>query len=410
VIDNDDLRWLDRIYDYFDQTPHNIDEQVDHLLIDKALEAKQHLISKRQQRTPYKPRKKISWSKIILPLISLAVVFGLLLTTLPVFYGEDFDVTVSIEPLDPVEGDLMYLNATIPASYNITQVWANISGIETINLTVIANITVGNRTAEQLWQGTWLFNNLSAGDHLVTISAIDRNQTLYQTTYRWTIPSNETQNETQNETKDESPDNNQTQNDTTPPIDDGDTNDTQPPSNVTDETIATPIDLIVNPQQEQRYILPGTSFSVERTIRTAEDAETIFAPLYTDGLTLQKVEIIGINSTQQNKQSVATTNLFTNDASRANDIQTQATTLVNNLGTKAEGLNRGVYTSLQPQPRHPLKKSRQATHPHPVAFPTSSSTRTMSPRSTLKAAPGGTAIGITASSLPSIPHKLMQIW
>ncbi len=357
MIGRDDLRWLDRLQDYFDQTPHDIDEQVDRLFIDKTLETKKDLISKRQHRTPSKPRPKLSWSKIILPLISLALVFGLLLTTLPVFYGGgDFDIGVSIEPIDPVEGDIIYFNATIPASYNITDAWANISGIETINLTVVANTTIDNHIATRLWQGTWLFHNLSAGDHLITLSAVDYNQTFYQTTYRWTIASNVSGNEseetpegnvTQNDTT--QPDNNQTQNDTTPPIDDGYTNDTQPPTNVSDDTITAPTDLIVNPQQEQRYILPGASFYVERTISTAEDAETIFAPLYSDGLALEKIEIIGANATQETVRSVATATLFSKDVSFANTIQTQATTLVNNLGAKADGLNRGVYTSLQPQ-------------------------------------------------------------
>ncbi len=208
MIGNDDLRWLDRLHTN-SSTRHDIDDRVDRLFIDKTLEANTHRIKKHQQPTTSKPRKKTPLTKIILPLVSVAIIVAMILSILPIFYGGDFDISVSIEPLNPVEGDLIYLNATIPASYNITDAWANISGIKTINLTMVANTTVGNRTTDQLWQGTWFLHNLSAGDHLITISAIGRNQTFYQTTYRW-LDSNVSGNESE-----ETPEGNVTQNETT---------------------------------------------------------------------------------------------------------------------------------------------------------------------------------------------------
>jgi len=171
--------------------PYDIDERVDRLFIDKTLETKTPIISKRQHIRRIKPQKKIQWSKILLPLLSIAIVLGLLLTTLPVFYGGgDFDISVSIEPADPVEGDLIFINATIPTQYNITKVWADMADVETVNLTLIDNTTI-----DQLWQGTWIFHNLSAGVHLVNISAIDQQNTSYYTLYQWTIASTVSENE-----------------------------------------------------------------------------------------------------------------------------------------------------------------------------------------------------------------------
>ncbi len=225
MIGRDDLRWLDQLRI---QSPRqDIDERVDRLFIDRTLETHNHLISKRQQRRPPKPQKKLPIAKLAFSLTSLALIIAMIMSVLPIFYGGDFDISVSVEPTNPVEGDLIYLNATIPTSYNITAAWANISGRERITLKLLN--TTDNVTTDQLWQGNWLFQNFSAGDHLITLSAIDRNQTVYQTTYRWTITSNETQNETTQ------PDDNQTQDDTTPPVDH--TNDTKPPTNDSSEPV-----------------------------------------------------------------------------------------------------------------------------------------------------------------------------
>ena len=193
MIDRTDLHWLDHLTIHSSK-PYDIDEKVDRLFINKTLETKTPIISKRQHKISPKPRKKMQWSKILLPLISIALVLGLILTNLPVFYGGgDFDINISIEPADPVEGDLIFINATIPTQYNITNVSANISGIDTINLTL--QNTTDNLTSDQFWQGTWLFNNLSAGDHIVNISAVDFLNTSYYMLHRWIIASNFSENE-----------------------------------------------------------------------------------------------------------------------------------------------------------------------------------------------------------------------
>jgi len=298
MIDRTDLHWLDHLTTRSSK-PYDIDEKVDRLFIDNTLQANTHLLSKRQHIRRTKPQKKIQWSKILLPLLSIALVIGLLATNLPIFYGGgDFEIKISIEPADLIEGDFVYLNATIPAYYNITQAWANIPGIDTINLSLI-----DNTTAHHFWQGTWLFHNLSAGDHIVNISAVDFLNTSYYTLYRWSIASNASENETIT-------------------IDsESITNETVPPANITDENItanATAIS-ITDSREEHLYVVPGTRFSVERTVDGPHGTEVIFVPLFSDALTFEYIEIFEDNKTteQQKKVDFTATYLYTADKAKS---------------------------------------------------------------------------------------------
>jgi len=169
----------------------DVHEKVDRLLIAKLIELKANITWKPRKNKPFKQLKSVSAKKILLPLISLALIFAVIISMLPVFYGVgDFDISVSIGPNNVVKDDLVFINATIPTQYNITKVWADMADVETINLTLI-----DNTTTDQFWQGTWLFRNLSTGDHIANISAVDQLNTSYYTLYRWTITSTVSENE-----------------------------------------------------------------------------------------------------------------------------------------------------------------------------------------------------------------------
>jgi len=273
----------------------DVHEKVDRLLIDKLIESKANVTWKPKKRKSFKPLKSIPAKKILLPLISLALVFVVIASMLPVFYGtDDFDINVSIEPADPMEGDLIYVNATIPTQYNITQVWANISGIDTVNLSLI-----DNTTAHHFWQGTWILHNLSAGDHIVNISAVDFLNTSYYMLHRWIIASNFSENESI-----------VLDNDTFTPE-----NETVPPTNITDTNVTTNATAIsiTDSRDEHLYIVPGTRFSVERTVDGPHGTEVIFVPLFSDALTLDYIEILEDNKTteQQKKIDSTVTHLYT---------------------------------------------------------------------------------------------------
>ena len=59
---------------------------------------------------------------------------------------------------------------------------------------------------------------------------------------------------------------------------------------------------IVDRRIEQVYVLPGTRFYVERTIEGYDGLDVIFAPLYSDCLTFEKIELFEkINSKGEEK-------------------------------------------------------------------------------------------------------------
>lgn len=61
---------------------------------------------------------------------------------------------------------------------------------------------------------------------------------------------------------------------------------------------------IVDPRVDERvYVLPGTSFYVERTVDGPSGADVVFAPLYSDGLTIEKFEILRDNEVTSLKDS-----------------------------------------------------------------------------------------------------------
>ena len=61
---------------------------------------------------------------------------------------------------------------------------------------------------------------------------------------------------------------------------------------------------IVNPEEHEHVnVLPGTSFYVERTVDGPGGADVVFAPLYSDGLTIEKFEILHDNEATGLKDS-----------------------------------------------------------------------------------------------------------
>ena len=61
---------------------------------------------------------------------------------------------------------------------------------------------------------------------------------------------------------------------------------------------------IVNPEEHEHVnVLPGTSFYVERTVDGPSGADVVFAPLYSDGLTIEKFEILRDNEVTSLKDS-----------------------------------------------------------------------------------------------------------
>ena len=263
-----------------------VDKALAHHKIDSYIEYK----SKRHRKQVHAvTRKKWPVKDILTIGLALMIILAALPYILTPLYG-DFgtDISISLNPENAFNNDTMYVNMTIPTSYNITSVTADMSGIETLNLTLIDNTTL-----EQFWQTVWVVHNAEYGEHVVMITALDDMNTTYSAGVRWSIPPPEEipdDNQTMDPTnKTGEPSQNETQSVTVPPTNvtaDNETiNETITPENISVVSIA-------DPGEEDVYVVPGTSFYVERTIEGFNGTNVVFVPLYSDDLTIEKIEIL----------------------------------------------------------------------------------------------------------------------
>jgi hypothetical protein len=342
----------------------NINDVVDRVL---AKHKKEHKIIR-------KPKKKLPLGKIVpVALISLLLVLSLPYLLLPLFGDFGSDLRVELYPSDGVHmNDTLYINLTIPSSYNITMVSADMAGVETIDL-----LFVVNDSFVQFWQGVWFVHGLVPGEYIIDINAIDNANISYSAGVGLSVlpelpppVANDSVNDTQPSDV----------NQTILPVDLNLTLDSDKFVYVVNETVLIsgvvsfndslintsvyvsvlgpniswvdflnvsdglfgydfivhnvgdfvvnasviyenisvskelslvvvegPIEniieniseiSIVDPQvREELFVLPGSSFYVERTVVGRDGLQAVFAPLFSDGLTLERFEIVGGNVT-----------------------------------------------------------------------------------------------------------------
>ena len=336
---------------------------------------------KKEHKIISKPKKKLPLKKIIpVALISLLLVLSLPYLLPPLFGDFGSDLRVELYPSDGVHlNDTLYVNLTIPSSYNITIVSADMAGVETIDLLFVINDSL-----VQFWQGVWFVHDLVPGEYLININAIDNANVSYSAGVGLSVLPELI-----------SPVFNDSVNDTLQP----DVNETIPPVGlnltldndrfvyvvneivlisgivsfndslvntsvnisvfgpniswvdvlnvsdglfVIDFVVASVGDFIVNasvvyenlsvskelslvvvessieniseniseisivdPQvREELFVLPGSSFYVERTVVGRDGLQAVFAPLFSDGLTLERFEIVGGNVTRGRSREI----------------------------------------------------------------------------------------------------------
>jgi len=185
-------------------------------------------------------------------------------------------LSVSLEPKPVYLGDILFINVTVPTSYNISNIKANIGGVESVDL------SFENSSFDPFWKAVWVCNDIDIGNFIVKIVAVDNENTTYNKDAAMRVISKDNE---LNETIDVEFD----LLNTTSSQEDFDVKDTSNQTFISDGTNIS----IVDPGDEQIDVLPGTSFYVERTIDGIHDTEVIFAPLFSDGLTFEKIEIVG---------------------------------------------------------------------------------------------------------------------
>ncbi len=279
---------------------------------------------KNQQKVVRKSIERLPWKKIVpISVICLLLVVSLPYLLPPLFGDFESDLIVELSPSEGVHlNDTLFVNMTIPTLYNITIISADIAGIETIEM-----LFVSNDSAVQFWQGVWFVHSLAPGDYIIDILALDNVNTSYRAGIGLSILAdgqsipvvNDSVNYTQPPDVNDTlpPDNNDTQppdrNDSLPPgVNDTispEVNDTIPPdinytetpdSNDTlqpDVGYASNVSIVDPAVKEEIYVVPGSSFYVERTIEGLDGIQAVFALLYSDGLTIERFEIVSGNVT-----------------------------------------------------------------------------------------------------------------
>lgn len=84
------------------------------------------------------------------------------------------------------DGDLMFINVSVPEYYNVTSVIVDMNGTATLDLSLVDNSSILH-----LWQAVWVVHNASVGEHFATIRAFDAASNLYSAQVEWRVLSEE---------------------------------------------------------------------------------------------------------------------------------------------------------------------------------------------------------------------------
>ncbi len=223
--------------------------------------------------------RKLPIKKFFSVLLSILLVF-VAIASASIFTqsegSESVIISVSLEPKGVYIGDILFINVTVPIDHNISYIKADISGIDSIDL------LFDNSSFYPYWTGIWECHDIDIGNHIVKIIAVDNENTTYNADAEMRVISEDNE---LNEIIDVEND----QLNITSIQESVDVNNLSNQTVVSNELSIS----IVDPGDEQIYALPGTSFYVERTVDGTHDTEVIFAPLFSDGLTIEKIEIVG---------------------------------------------------------------------------------------------------------------------
>jgi hypothetical protein len=179
------LSWIHREIDSGSYQSHKLEKSSSN--INYAVDP---VLAKNYRRKINGQAKKHSfpWKQVLTVVLALFVVLAAVPYVLPPLFG-DFgsDVSISISPDVIFVNDSVFVNVSIPVVYNISSVSADMAGVETIDL-----MFVDNSSLFDLWSGNWVFHDLLPGEHVVTINAFDVNNTFYSAGARFSVLTKET--------------------------------------------------------------------------------------------------------------------------------------------------------------------------------------------------------------------------
>ncbi len=138
---------------------------------------------------------KLPVKKVLSILLSVLLIFAAITSAsiLSSQGGSSIDVlSISLSPENIYNNDTMFVNVAIPDVYFVTSVSADMAGVEIIDL-----LLVDNTTSLHLWHGVWFVYDVMPGEHIVTITGLDVNNTPYSAGVRWSVLPEEIPDENQ---------------------------------------------------------------------------------------------------------------------------------------------------------------------------------------------------------------------
>ncbi|MBU0497641.1 MAG: DUF2341 domain-containing protein [Candidatus Thermoplasmatota archaeon] len=183
----------------------DIDVLVDRVLATKrfsSVEVKsKNTCSASRMWRPWSTRKafgivhKVPVKKIVSVLLSLLLVFVTIASASLIQFPEGAngdDLMISLDPDEVRDGDPVFVNVTVPVSFNIGVVTVDFAGIESIDL-----LLSDNSSLKELWQGVWMIHDVEVGEHVITITAFGEENTSHHADVKWNVlPRDDEDNET----------------------------------------------------------------------------------------------------------------------------------------------------------------------------------------------------------------------
>jgi len=319
---------------------------------------------------------------ILITVILLSVLFFPIITPQNTSLQSPPNITfLSVHPSRVKFNDSIMLNVSVSDSSGVALVYANIYGMEDINLTYIQGNIENDTIVSGLWQTRWIVQFEKPGDYNVTIIALNNNncscsQECIFNVFNTNFENNSFFNDTANNQKnisinisknlnitEEINNSKQPENFTIKPssnISNYTLNSTKIlenniPSNyinltnqigeniTNNDTI-----LIVDKKHEKLSVIPGTKFFVERTVNGPHGNNVVFVPMYSDSLILESMEIIEKNYCNYEFPKITNSNRLANIFNKGNgklEREKRIEKLKDNLPEEIKSLNKIAYSN-----------------------------------------------------------------
>jgi len=172
---------------------NNVDEIVDTIILSKTS------FDKRPNKNLHGTKNYVDKSffmldgsaveRVLSIFLSLLIIIGIVTSATIISSSNDFvddEINISLSPMSVHENDTMFINLTVPSSFNIQSATADMSGVETLDLSL-----ADNSSGIDLWQAIWIVPAAQASSYIATVTLIDANNNSFVSEAEWSVLSDD---------------------------------------------------------------------------------------------------------------------------------------------------------------------------------------------------------------------------